>query len=189
MVKIIIHPCYETPMLKGPTVGLVPLQTTDELVMFRWMNDPAIRVAAGRPNWKACYSLEQVQDLIKEWLGQSTRFDLMVVDLEKGEPCGLIELNHLHAMSDSARLSLVWGGRKEGGLAKEALTLASNYAFETQALHRLWTRVPCDSDFIMSAFHNIGFRAEGVLREDHFNAGVWHDSVLLSLLATEARKC
>ena len=176
-------------MLKGRAVGLVPLQTTDELVMFRWMNDPAIRAAAGRPNWKACYSLEQVQDLIRDRLGQSTRFDLMVVDLERGEPCGLVELNHLHAMSDSARLSLVWGGRGDAKLAEEALSLASKYAFETQALHRLWTRVPNDSDFIMSAFHNIGFRAEGVLREDHFSGGAWKDSVLLSMLATEAGRC
>ena len=68
-------------MLGGDLVGLVPLQTTDELALYKWLNDPRVRRAAGRPTWRPAYSLEQVQDLIKEKLAQPSRFDLMVVDL------------------------------------------------------------------------------------------------------------
>ena len=170
-------------------MGLVPLQTTDELTIYRWLNDPRVRTRAGRPGWKACYSLEQAQDLIRERLGQRTRFDLLVVDLAREEPVGLVELDHLHAMSDSARISVVWGGKEGEEMIEEALRLGVGFGFNSQALHRLWARVPCVDRILLRAFQQVGFKVEGVLREDHFSGGVWRDSTLLSLLSAEARPC
>jgi RimJ/RimL family protein N-acetyltransferase len=163
-------------MLKGALVGLVPLQTTDELTLYRWLNDPKIRSAAGRPTWRACYSLEQVQDIIRDKLAHSSRFDLVVVELQKQEPLGLVELTHIQPMSDSAQVSLIWAGEGEE-MMEEALTLASMYAFNTQNLHRLWTRVPSKNLELLTVLQRTGFRVEGVLREDHFSGGVWRDSM------------
>jgi RimJ/RimL family protein N-acetyltransferase len=170
-------------------VGLVPLQTTDELALYKWLNDPRVRKAAGRPTWKPAYSLEQVQDLIKERLSEPTLFDLIVSDLRTEGPMGMIELAHIHPMSDSAQISLIWGENWKEEMAVEALVLATGYAFNSQGLHRLWTRVPAEEERSLAAFRKVGFKEEGVLREDHFRAGVWQDSVLLSLLSAEARPC
>lgn len=176
-------------MLSGGSVGLVPLQTTDELYLYKWLNDPSVRRAAGRPTWRPAYSLEDVQDLIKERLGQPSRFDLMALDLRWERPVGLIELTHIRPMSDSAQISVIWGERCEEDLLRDALLLASRYAFQVQGLHRLWSRVPVDEKGMVETFQSAGFRKEGVLREDHFMGGTWRDSVLLSLLSTEARPC
>jgi RimJ/RimL family protein N-acetyltransferase len=175
-------------MLKGALVGLVPLQSTDELAIYRWLNDPRMRKAAGRQTWKACYSLEQVQDLIRERLAQPSRLDLMVVDLPGETPQGLVEITHLHPMRDSAQLSLIWAEGEEE-MMQEAIILSAVYAFNTQGLHRLWTRVPSSNQALVEAFQTAGFRVEGVLREDHFDGGTWRDSLLLSLLSAEARSC
>jgi len=176
-------------MLGGELVGLVPLQTTDELALFKWLNDPGVRKASGRQTWKPAYSLEQVQDLIKERLAQPSRFDLMIVDRRNDRQVGLIEITHLQPMSDSAQITLVWGERADDEMAIEALALAAGYAFNSQGLHRLWTRVPAAQRSVLEIFQRVGFEQEGVLREDHFGAGGWQDSVLLSLLSAEARPC
>lgn len=170
-------------------VGLIPLQTTDELALYKWLNDPRVRRASGRPNWKPAYSLEQAQDLIKDKLAQPSRFDLVVVELRTERPMGLIELAHLHPMSDSAQISLIWGEKGDEELVIEALILAAGYAFNSQGLHRLWTRIPVREKGIIASFDKVGFKAEGILRQDHFGEGTWQDSVLLSLLSAEARPC
>ncbi len=170
-------------------IGLVPLQTTDELALYKWLNDPRVRKASGRPTWKPAYSLEQVQDLIKERLAQPFRFDLVIVDLRAERPIGLIELNHIQPMSDSAQISVIRGEKVDDEMIVEALILAVGYAFKSQGLHRLWTRVPSKEEGTFALFRKVGFRQEGVLREDHFGDGRWQDSVLLSLLSAEARPC
>jgi RimJ/RimL family protein N-acetyltransferase len=170
-------------------VGLEPLQYTDEIAVFRWLNDPRVRLAAGRPSWKACYSLEQVQDIIKDRLAQASRFDLLVLGLPQETPLGLIEITHLAPMSDSAQISLIWGEAEDDGMMKEALLLATRYLFDSQGLHRIWTRVPCEHTSALKAFGNVGFQKEGVMREDHFNGGGWRDSMLLALLSTEVQQC
>lgn len=176
-------------MLGGELVGLVPLQTSDELALFKWLNDPRVRRAAGRPTWKPAYSLEQVQDLIKERLAQPSRFDLVVVDRRTERPMGLIELAHILPMSDSAQMTVIWGEKGDDDMATEALVLAAGYAFNSQGLHRLWTRVPVKEKGSLDLLRKVGFQEEGVLREDHFGDGGWQDSVLLSLLSVEARPC
>lgn len=176
-------------MLKGALVGLEPLQSTDELALFRWLNDPKVRRAAGRPSWKACYSLEQVQDIIKDRLVQASRFDLVVLGLPQETPLGLVEITHLHSMNDSAQISLMWGEKEDVEMMKEALLLATRHMFDGQGLHRLWTRVPSDSRSVLTAFKSAGFQAEGTLRHDHFKGGEWRDSMLLALLSTEVQRC
>ncbi len=170
-------------------MGLGPRQTTDELALYKWLNDPRVRKASGRQPWKPAYSLEQVQDLIKERLAQPSRFDLMIVDRRNDLQVGLIELAHIQPMSDSAQMTLIWGERGDDEMATEALVLAAGYAFNSQGLHRLWTRVPAREKGTLELFRKMGFEEEGVLREDHFSEGVWQDSVLLSLLSAEARPC
>jgi len=167
----------------------MPLQSTDELALYKWLNDPRVRKASGRPTWKPAYSLEQVQDLIKEKLAQPFHFDLVVVELRTERPMGLIELAHIQPMSDSAQISLIWGEKGDEELAIEALILAAGYAFNSQGLHRLWTRVPAREKGMIAFFRKVGFKEEGLLREDHFGEGTWQDSVLLSLLSAEARPC
>jgi len=175
-------------MLRGELVGLVPLQTTDELALYRWLNDPRVRAKAGRPEWRAAYSLEQVQDIIQERLARQSDLDLVVVDLKGEGELGLVGLSQLMPMRDSAQLYLIWGER-EGDPTLEALALAVVYAFNSQGLHRLWTRVPAIEMERIVLFERVGFKKEGVLREDHFSGGGWRDSVLLSMLSAEARPC
>jgi len=176
-------------MLKGALVGLEPLQSTDEIAVFRWLNDPRVRRAAGRPTWKACYSLEQVQDIIKDRLAQASRFDLLVLGLPQEIPLGLVEITHLHPMSDSAQITLIWGEDENEDGMKEALLLSTRYMFDSQGIHRLWTRVPGENASVFKAFGNAGFLKEGVMREDHFNSGEWRDSLLLALLSSEVQRC
>jgi len=114
---------------------------------------------------------------------------MVVVDLVDVTPRGLVEITHLHPMSNSVEVALIWGEEKDEDSTVEALTLTASYAFDTQSMHRLWTRAPSGNLTLLDAFKKAGFSAEGVLREDHFSGGVWRDAVLLSLLSEEAGTC
>lgn len=91
-----------------------------------------------------------------------------------------------------ARASLSIGildrARLGQGLGVEAIRAVSIFAFERLDLHRLSVRVLAFNERAIRAYEKVGFRREGVERESARVGGVWHDDVLMGLLAHEMRR-
>ncbi|WP_030059548.1 MULTISPECIES: GNAT family N-acetyltransferase [Streptomyces] len=75
----------------------------------------------------------------------------------------------------------VWGR----GYAGEIVGLLCDFAFRTLDLHRLAARVDVDNAASVRVLTRLGFRLEGRVRHDRFEAGAWSDSYRYSLLADE----
>jgi RimJ/RimL family protein N-acetyltransferase len=105
---------------------------------------------------------------------------------------GYVTLFELDDINRKAELALMIGERSAWGqgFAKEALTTVLCHAFTPPAdgglgLHKVWLAVFAENAAARRAYFTIGFREDGVLREDMYRAGTWHDQILMSVLDRE----
>jgi RimJ/RimL family protein N-acetyltransferase len=73
------------------------------------------------------------------------------------------------------------------GLGSEAIQLAVAHAFGPMGLHRLSLRVLAFNGRAIRAYQKCGFRVEGRERESALIDDVWHDDLIMGLLAEDDR--
>jgi len=71
------------------------------------------------------------------------------------------------------------------GLGTRAMTLMLDHAFDTLNMHRIGLRVLAYNARAIAAYSKLGFVREGVLRDSAWVDGVWHDDIMMGLLASE----
>ena len=75
------------------------------------------------------------------------------------------------------------------GLGSEAIRLALGFAFGEMDLHRIAIRVLAYNVRAIRAYEKCGFTVEGREREAALVDGVWHDDVMMGMLAHEFHPC
>ena len=98
---------------------------------------------------------------------------------------GQIGVHQIHARSRVGRLGCVIASRAEmgKGYGSAAVRAVAERAFGELALHKLWLMVFASNDRGRRLYGRLGFVEEGVLREEYFHDGAWHDMVRMGLLA------
>ena len=76
-------------------------------------------------------------------------------------------------------------GARGRGMAFEGLSLLLSYAFDTLNLNRVWLRCAAENAPAISLYERLGFRREGILREDLFIDGHAQDAIVMGLLRSE----
>jgi RimJ/RimL family protein N-acetyltransferase len=86
-----------------------------------------------------------------------------------------------------AQFGIFLGPREEWGQGHgtEATRLLLDYAFATLNLNRVWLQVYEYNERGLRAYEKVGFRREGVLRQDTFRDGRYWDTVVMGLLRQE----
>jgi RimJ/RimL family protein N-acetyltransferase len=59
--------------------------------------------------------------------------------------------------------------------------------FDKMNLHRLWLHVHDYNQRAIASYEKCGFKREGVLREEHFARGGYHDTIVMGILESEYR--
>jgi aminoglycoside 6'-N-acetyltransferase len=88
-----------------------------------------------------------------------------------------------------AGLDITLGPRHQGrGLGPEALRTAIRWLIAEQGHHRFTMDPALDNERAIRAYGAVGFRRVGVLRRYERGAdGMWHDNLLMELVAEELR--
>ncbi len=71
------------------------------------------------------------------------------------------------------------------GYGSEATRLMLRHAFETLNLNRVWLHVYEYNQRGIRAYEKVGFRREGVLRQDTFRDGRYWDTIAMAVLREE----
>jgi RimJ/RimL family protein N-acetyltransferase len=167
-------------------VRLRPLAESDVDNILGWVNDPEIvgNIAAFAGH---AFTREQELAYIRKTLASTSDVVWSIEEAATGRYLGQTGLHQLHERSRVARLACIIGERADmgRGFGSAAIRAVLAHAFGAMALHKVWLMVFATNTRGRRTYARLGFVEEGVLREEYFHEGGWHDMVRMSLLARE----
>lgn len=167
------------------SVTLRPLCEADVDSIMTWVNQPEI---VG--NLAAFSGAPLTRDDELAWIQRTLRSTDRVFSVfasSDGRYLGQIGIHQIHARSRVGRLGAVIASRSEmgRGYGTAAVRAVIDLGFGELGLHKLWLMVFAHNARGRRLYSRIGFREEGVLREEYFHDGQWHDMVRMGLLARD----
>ena len=168
-------------MLQGQAITLRETREMDLPVLAGIRNDVALQLAlmaTPRPN-----TVERVEDWIKRRASDPAGVFFVVAFGEELQPIGFVQLVNIDAVHQHADLGIcVLPEHQGGGRALEALQLLEKYASSTLGLRKIVLRVLALNSRAIAFYEKSGYRQVGVLHAHHFQAGEFHDVLLMEKL-------
>ena len=174
------------PSLVGKKLILRPFEPADiGEAYLRWLNDPEVTryLGVGREP----VTLESVRRYVERFRDSSTDLLFAIIDRQTNRHIGNVTLNHIHPVHRTADTGLMIGDKAfwGKGYASEAWVLLIDFAFTQLGLHKIIAGAVAGNQGSLSALRRLGFREEGVLREDFCLDGQYQDTIRLGLLQHE----
>lgn len=169
-------------MITGEQVYLVPMSEEFAAQRAAWMNQPRVRrhLALPQPIDTAT---------TRAWAAgladDPRRLDFIICIKTSKAAIGYVGFREINPAHRRAEIYLGLGEPGGLGHAAEALALALSHAFGALALHKVYARIRTNNRLALSLAQRIGGHLDGILRDEVFANGRFHDIAILSLLASE----
>jgi RimJ/RimL family protein N-acetyltransferase len=171
------------PFLVGTRLYLRPLEKADAATFVPWMNDPEVTrfLLVYRP-----LNLRAEEEFIDR-LGQGDDVVLGIALRDGDRLIGATGLHNIDQRCRRASFGIGIGAKGEWGkgYGTEATRLIVGYAFETLNLNRVWLHAFEYNPRGIRVYEKVGFRREGVLRQDTFRDGRYWDTIAMAILREE----
>jgi RimJ/RimL family protein N-acetyltransferase len=174
----------KNPFLIGAKVYLRPLDREDAPLLVPWFNDPEVarHLLRHRP-----LNLRDEEAFIDR-VNQSEHDVGLGIVLRATDQ--LIGVTGFHLMDFKNRhcsfgISIGDKGEWGKGYGTEATSLMVQYAFDTLNLNRVWLHVYEYNQRGLRAYEKVGFKREGVLRQDTYREGRYWDTIVMAILRDE----
>jgi len=174
----------KTPFLIGSTVYLRAIEREDAALAQAWINDPEVNFFM-RTNWPLN---RQAEEQFIDKIAQSEHdLVLMMVRREGDLPLGLTGFHQIDYFRRHAMFGITIGAKEEWGkgYGTEATRLMVAHAFATLNLNRVWLHVYEYNARAQRTYEKVGFKKEGVLRQDHYRQGRYWDTIAMGILRAE----
>lgn len=173
-----------------PNVKLRPLTIDDLDKVMEWVNDP--EVVGNLANFTTPISRDEEKKYLERLLASQNDKVFAIEDATDGFDTyiGNIGLHEIHWPTRKARLGIIIG-KKEfwgHGYAQAATKQVLRLAFDQYNLHKVWLLALEDNEKTKHLNEKLGFKPEGVLRDEYFLKGRYHNMVRMSMLEDEYRK-
>ncbi len=173
-------------LLTGKNLGLRKLVPGDASTTYlEWLNDSVVgRYTRRRGKTTTWTEMEEFLASVQN----SKDWHFAIILLAGRKHIGNLSINSVDELNKNAELSIMIGDRSEQGkgFAKEAMILATKFAFEELGLHRFWAGSP--NPAFNAAIAKLGWTKEGVRREAFYLEGKFVDLVNWSILKSEWEK-
>ena len=172
-------------MIEGKKVRIRAIEKTDMDEIMKWVNDPEVK-----NNLLMRYPISRYQE--EKWIeaalsGDSQRNKVFALETKEGVYLGGIGLHRIDWENCNAEVGIVIG-RKEywgKGYGTDAMMTILDFAFNQMNLHRVYLRVFEYNLGGIKSYEKCGFKKEGILREDRYANGEYHDTVMMGILRRE----
>jgi [ribosomal protein S5]-alanine N-acetyltransferase len=174
------------PLLSTSRLVLRCLVPDDAEAMFHCLIDPdAARFAGRAPSTSATAVRDKIDQILTN-LRDGDAITWALTDAQSNAylgSAGLWRWDKGHFRAEVGyEIARHFRGR---GLMPEALRPILAFGFERMQLHSVEAKIHPDNSASIRVLEKLGFRKEAHFRENHFNQGVFEDTVVYSLLAGE----
>jgi len=164
------------PFIEGETIDLVAENSKWANLICKWRNDPKVRQYS-RNMWPK--TLEEVKKGFEPLPDKQMRdfIKFTIYHKQSKRPIGRIGFNHIDWVGRNANIFAeigepeYWGK----GIAGEASRLMINYGFTELNLHKIIAGAFTPNKRSLRAAEKLGFEKEGVLKEEKYVDGQYHD--------------
>jgi RimJ/RimL family protein N-acetyltransferase len=172
------------PFLVGANIYLRALDRSEASIVLPWVNDQRVirNLLIHKPTSLAAE---------EAFIDSVTRSDTdVVMGICEGSSDRLIGACGLHRIDPKNRQAMygIFIGEAEArdkGHGTEVTSLMVTYAFATLNLNRVWLHVYEDNKGAIRAYEKVGFKQEGVLRQDNYREGRYGNTVVMGILRSE----
>lgn len=175
------------PTIEGEHIQLRGVQEADLEAYYYFLQDDEMGRLTGS---EGEFTREQTLAWIKKIsVPAEDRVDLMIIVKETDELIGEVVLNEIDPDNRSANIRIgIQGDKYRGkGFGTEAMTQMLRYGFETLKLHRIHLGVYAFNPRAIHVYEKLGFKRDGVERDELYVDGEFHDMILMSMLEDEYR--
>ena len=168
----------DLPIIQGKQIFLRRLTEDDATQEYvDWMNNPEVNQYLESRFYTQ--TIESTKAFIRS-VTNDNNYQFGIFDKVTGRHIGNIKvgsINHFHKYADVGFLigdKSCWGR----GIATEAIHLASEFAFKSLKLHKLWGGAYSPNIGSMKAFLKNGYQQEGAKKNQYLCHGEYVDDVL-----------
>ncbi|MFW9784002.1 MAG: GNAT family N-acetyltransferase [Candidatus Heimdallarchaeota archaeon] len=174
------------PFMKGERIDLVAQVSNWANLYVKWFNNPRVRRYARH---EFPHTFEDIKKWFEgtPWVG--VRDFIVFVIYYKLDKCpiGDIGLNRINWINRNANIFATigepayWGK----GIVGEAAKLLIDYAFTELNLHKIFASIYNPNQRSLRAAEKLGFKKEGILKEQEYVDGLYVDEHKFSILRRE----
>jgi len=168
----------------GDNIYLRWMEKSDLPLVKRWSEDPDLRAAIGQV---AALSEAECEEWFRRVETDENRAWYAVVTVDGDRVIGEAGLLRIFEPWRTTDMTVIIAERdvRGKGYGREVGRILLDFAFNYLNLHRVAVGVVGFHDGALAYWEGLGFRREGVLRDGYLLDGVFHDFVMLSILAPE----
>lgn len=173
--------------LSGTHITLRALERADAPTILPWVNDQQViqHLLMYKP-----MNLAAEEAFIDAVNRSDHDVAFGIVKAGSEELIGVTGLHRVDTKNRHAMFGIFIGAaaHRGKGYGTETTALVVRYAFDTLNLNRVWLHVYEDNKGAIRAYEKVGFRLEGVLRQDSFRRGRYWNTVAMGLLRADLKK-
>jgi RimJ/RimL family protein N-acetyltransferase len=177
-------------MIKGSKVQLLAVEREHLKQLLEWRNNTDFRRYFRE--YRELSMSHQERWYEEKVLKDPTTEMFSICRISDGRLIGCCGLVYINWIAKHADLSLYIGWNDayidDQGYAEESCRLLLCYAFEELGLNKVWLEIYVFDEKKKKLYDKLGFKVDGILRENCFHAGEFRDSYVLSILAREWKK-
>jgi len=173
-------------MSTPPKVQLRAFEPEDLDIVIRWVNNEAVTLNLSD---LLLYPVSRADEM--KWLESVSMANpnekTFAIETSDGRLIGSAGLRGINWVERKAELGIMigetdcWGQGYGTASVLEILRIA----FEKMNLNRIFLRVYQNNSRAIRVYEKCGFRKEGVLREDHYSRGTYHNTLIMGILRSE----
>lgn len=171
----------------GEGIYLRAFEMRDLSLLNVWHNDAELN------RWTCGQKRYVSEDYDREWLmdkihNNTTQVYAAICDKDQGQMVGYISLNDINYVNRTAQWGGVvigYSGARNKGYATQAAVELFRYAFSQLGLNKITGRWMSGHPTSILMGRLLGFYQEGLLRQEVFKNGTFHDVLIMSILKSE----